>query len=73
MEVIFNSLIESFQLENAYNIFILNHKHNANLTRYGYRFVIASSKLGLQTMFCVSSHSDCVINWTAGEVCLNQR
>ena len=45
MEVIFNSLIESFQLENAYNIFILNHKHNANLTRYGYRFVVASSKL----------------------------
>ncbi|CAO2817853.1 unnamed protein product [Amaranthus hypochondriacus] len=45
MEVIFNSLIESFQLENAYNIFILNHKHNANLTRYGYRRGLSESEI----------------------------
>ncbi|KAH9616135.1 hypothetical protein KSS87_007942 [Heliosperma pusillum] len=37
MEVIFESLVEYLQLGNAYNIFVLNPKHNANMTRYGYR------------------------------------
>jgi len=37
MEVLFNSVVEFLQTENAYNIFILNPKRNANRTRYGYR------------------------------------
>lgn len=45
MEVIFDSLIEYLQLESAYNIFILNPKRVANVTRYGYRSDIISSKL----------------------------
>ncbi|XP_048494940.1 uncharacterized protein LOC104886808 isoform X2 [Beta vulgaris subsp. vulgaris] len=45
MEVFFDSLIEYLQLENAYNIFVLNPKHNANITRYGYRRGLSESEI----------------------------
>jgi len=37
MEVIFDSLVEYLQIGNAYNIFILNPRHDVNRSRYGYR------------------------------------
>lgn len=37
MEVIFTSLVEYLQLEDAYNIFILNPKHAEKRVKYGYR------------------------------------
>lgn len=36
MDVLFTSLVDYLQLENAYNIFILNPKHEKR-ARYGYR------------------------------------
>ncbi|XP_031121524.1 uncharacterized protein LOC116024693 [Ipomoea triloba] len=39
MEVVFNSLVEYLQLEDAYNIFILNPKRAEKRVKYGYRFV----------------------------------
>ncbi|XP_074285242.1 uncharacterized protein LOC141610855 [Silene latifolia] len=45
MEVIFESLVEYLQLGNAYNIFVLNPKHNANMARYGYRRGLSESEL----------------------------
>lgn len=45
MEVIFDSLIEYLQLESAYNIFILNPKRVANVTRYGYRRGLSESEI----------------------------
>ncbi|KAL6508489.1 hypothetical protein OROHE_021622 [Orobanche hederae] len=40
MGVIFTSLVEYLQLEDAYNIFILNPKNDTKRTKYGYRSVI---------------------------------
>ncbi|KAB1204833.1 hypothetical protein CJ030_MR8G007187 [Morella rubra] len=37
MDVLFTSLVEYLQLENAYNIFILNPKHDVKRAKYGYR------------------------------------
>lgn len=37
MEVIFTSLVGYLQLENAYNIFVLNPKLEAKRAKYGYR------------------------------------
>jgi hypothetical protein len=37
MDVLFTSLVEYLQLENAYNIFILNPKHDIKRAKYGYR------------------------------------
>lgn len=39
MDVLFTSFVEYLQLENAYNIFILNLKRDAKRARYGYRCV----------------------------------
>ncbi|KAH9805469.1 transmembrane protein [Citrus sinensis] len=39
MDVLFTSLVDYLQLENAYNIFILNPKHEKR-ARYGYRWTI---------------------------------
>jgi len=36
---LFASLVEYLQLENAYNIFILNPKRAEKKTKYGYRLV----------------------------------
>ncbi|KAK6126684.1 hypothetical protein DH2020_039579 [Rehmannia glutinosa] len=37
MDVVFTSLVEYLQLEDAYNIFILNPKSDAKRVKYGYR------------------------------------
>lgn len=37
MDGFFTSLVEYLQLENAYNIFILNPKRDAGRAKYGYR------------------------------------
>lgn len=39
MDVLFTSLVEYLQLENVYNIFILNPKHDVKRHKYGYRCV----------------------------------
>lgn len=39
MDVLFTSLVKYLQLENAYNIFILNPKNNVKRAKYGYRWV----------------------------------
>ena len=39
MDVLFTSFVEYLQLENAYNIFILNLKRDPKRARYGYRYV----------------------------------
>jgi hypothetical protein len=40
MEYIFETLIKYLQIQDSYNIFILNPKRSENMTRYGYRFVL---------------------------------
>ncbi|KAF4353914.1 hypothetical protein G4B88_009392 [Cannabis sativa] len=57
MEVIFTSLVEYLQLENTYNVFILNPKRDAKRPKYGYRRGLSDSELSflkenktLQTM-----------------------
>lgn len=45
MEVLFDSLVEYLQVGNAYNIFILNPKHDVNRTRYGYRRGLSDSEI----------------------------
>lgn len=37
MEYIFTSLVEYFHIEDAYNVFILNPKHDIKKAKYGYR------------------------------------
>lgn len=37
IDVLFTSLVEYLQLEDVYNIFILNPKRDAKRTKYGYR------------------------------------
>ncbi|XP_031373092.1 uncharacterized protein LOC116188092 isoform X2 [Punica granatum] len=44
-EVLFTSLVEYLQLENAYNIFILNPKHNDKMAKYGYRRGLSQSEI----------------------------
>lgn len=38
MDYLFTSLIDYLELENAYNIFILNPEHNDKRASYGYRY-----------------------------------
>lgn len=40
MDVLYTSLVEYLQLEDAYNIFILNPKRNGKRVKYGYRFFL---------------------------------
>ncbi|CBI38951.3 unnamed protein product, partial [Vitis vinifera] len=42
MDVLFSSLVDYLQLENAYNIFVLNPKHDGKKAKYGYRCVFHS-------------------------------
>ncbi|KAL6519255.1 hypothetical protein OROGR_018575 [Orobanche gracilis] len=43
--VIFTSLVEYLQLEDAYNIFILNPKNNTKRTKYGYRRGLSETEI----------------------------
>ncbi|CAL5360926.1 unnamed protein product [Camellia sinensis] len=45
MDVIFTSLVEYLQLENAYNIFIMNPKHDAKIAKYGYRRGLSETEI----------------------------
>jgi hypothetical protein len=45
MDVIITSLVEYLQLENAYNIFILNPKHNMRIAKYGYRRGLSEAEI----------------------------
>ncbi|KAG8373893.1 hypothetical protein BUALT_Bualt11G0072600 [Buddleja alternifolia] len=45
MDVIFTSLVEYLQLEDAYNVFILNPKHGAKIAKYGYRRGLSESEI----------------------------
>lgn len=45
MEVLFDSLVEYLQIGNAYNIFILNPRHDVNRSRYGYRRGLSESEI----------------------------
>lgn len=40
MEYIFETLIKYLQIQDSYNIFILNPKYSENMTRYGYRLAL---------------------------------
>jgi hypothetical protein len=39
MDALFSSLVDYLQLDNAYNVFILNPKHDLKRAKYGYRCV----------------------------------
>ncbi|KAL4590094.1 hypothetical protein LXL04_003013 [Taraxacum kok-saghyz] len=45
MDVVFTSLVEYLDLENAYNIFILNPKRDAKRGKYGYRRGLSESEI----------------------------
>jgi hypothetical protein len=45
MEFIFTSLVEYFHLEDAYNLFILNPKHDNKKAKYGYRRGFSESEI----------------------------
>lgn len=45
MDVLFTSFVEYLQLENAYNIFILNLKRDPKRARYGYRKGLSESEM----------------------------
>ncbi|KAK3019714.1 hypothetical protein RJ639_003150 [Escallonia herrerae] len=45
MEVLFTSLVEYLQLENTYNIFVLNPKRGVNRARYGYRRGLSETEI----------------------------
>ncbi|CAH9128493.1 unnamed protein product [Cuscuta epithymum] len=45
MDVIVDSLVEYLQLEDAYNIFILNPKHNEKRVKYGYRRGLSEAEI----------------------------
>ncbi|CAA2969714.1 uncharacterized protein LOC105161979 isoform X1 [Olea europaea subsp. europaea] len=56
IDVLFTSLVEYLQLEDVYNIFILNPKRDAKRTKYGYRRGLSETEInflkenkGLQT------------------------
>ncbi|KAK9002473.1 hypothetical protein V6N11_025151 [Hibiscus sabdariffa] len=45
MDVLFTSLVEYLQLEDAYNIFILNPRHNSRIAKCGYRRGLSESEI----------------------------
>ncbi|KAI4380228.1 hypothetical protein MLD38_006443 [Melastoma candidum] len=45
IEILFSGLVNYLQLENAYNIFVLNQKHDQRLVRYGYRRGLSESEI----------------------------
>lgn len=45
MDVLFTSLVEYLHLEEAYNIFILNPKHDVKRAKYGYRRGLSESEI----------------------------
>ncbi|GMJ01532.1 hypothetical protein like AT5G58100 [Hibiscus trionum] len=45
IDVLFTSLVEYLQLEDAYNIFILNPRHNSRISKYGYRRGLSESEI----------------------------
>ncbi|KAL0315931.1 UNVERIFIED_CONTAM: hypothetical protein Sradi_5471300 [Sesamum radiatum] len=45
MDVVFTSLVEYLQLEDAYNIFILNPKRDAKRVKFGYRRGLSESEI----------------------------
>ncbi|KAK3016013.1 hypothetical protein RJ639_006737 [Escallonia herrerae] len=45
MEVLFTSLVEYLQLENTYNIFVLNPNRGVNRARYGYRRGLSETEI----------------------------
>ncbi|KAI4313424.1 hypothetical protein L6164_026408 [Bauhinia variegata] len=47
IDVLFSSLVEYLQLENAYNIFVLNPKRDAKRAKYGYRRGLSQSEIDL--------------------------
>ncbi|CAK9171169.1 unnamed protein product, partial [Ilex paraguariensis] len=47
MDVLFTSLVEYLQLEDAYNICILNPKRDAKRAKYGYRRGLSESEINL--------------------------
>ncbi|XP_078166065.1 uncharacterized protein LOC144560694 isoform X1 [Carex rostrata] len=47
MEYIFETLIKYLQIQDSYNVFILNPKHSDNMTRYGYRRGLSESEIKL--------------------------
>lgn len=50
MEYIFATLISYFQIENAYNIFVLNPKRNNTRAHYGYRRGLSESEISYLRM-----------------------
>ncbi|KAA3471613.1 transmembrane protein [Gossypium australe] len=47
MDVLFTSLVEYLQLEDAYNIFILNPRRDSRIAKYGYRRGLSESEIAL--------------------------
>ncbi|GMI74224.1 hypothetical protein like AT5G58100 [Hibiscus trionum] len=47
MDVLFTSLVEYLQLEDAYNIFILNPRRHSRIAKYGYRRGLSESEVTL--------------------------
>nr|KJB21976.1 hypothetical protein B456_004G024200 [Gossypium raimondii] len=47
MDVLFTSLVEYLQLEDAYNIFILNPRRDSRIAKYGYRRGLSESEITL--------------------------
>ncbi|KAJ6857804.1 hypothetical protein NC651_039283 [Populus alba x Populus x berolinensis] len=45
MDALFTSLVDYLQLDNAYNVFILNPKHDLKRARYGYRRGLSESEI----------------------------
>ncbi|OVA19335.1 hypothetical protein BVC80_521g148 [Macleaya cordata] len=45
MDLLFTSLVEYLELEDAYNIFVLNPKHNIKRAKYGYRRGLSESEI----------------------------
>ncbi|XP_051149082.1 uncharacterized protein LOC127263856 isoform X2 [Andrographis paniculata] len=45
MGVVFTSLVDYLQLEDAYNIFVLNPKRDPKITKYGYRRGLSESEI----------------------------
>ncbi|CAB4292361.1 unnamed protein product [Prunus armeniaca] len=45
MDVLFTSLVGYLELENAYNVFILNPKHDSKRAKYGYRRGLSESEI----------------------------
>ncbi|KAJ4930471.1 hypothetical protein NE237_008258 [Protea cynaroides] len=65
MDFLFTNLVEYLQLENAYNIFILNPKRESSRAKYGYRRGLSESEIsflredkGLQTKILQSKSNE---------------